>query len=505
MNGTPMRKIVAFLIIAAGALGLQFGAALALGEDVFVVPRVPVQAQAESATAAKSIAQMQGRRRAMDILLRRLTVEEDWVFLPRLSASEAAPAGAAAEGAAEESAGIADPNAAFDPYAQARALDSSVKQPIALTDRDLETLESSFEVYSEKSSATTYRAYITYRFKPDAVRKLLKNAHLPYSETQTRTALVLPVLQTENGVYLWEQNNPWMAAWKARPLNNELTPMAAPLSDLEDAALITAQQALALDAEKLAAIADHYSVSQVIVAHARLRRENGEDKLTVRLVNGYRETATLAPQLEIDPALLGLEEPAAPAPAEKSPEDDFAAKVGDILAQTVLTAPSGDFPALAENSIEAVIAKYASGWKALTLIDHSSEAVLETTAFFSSLADWTKIRAGLVATPLVGSVQVFALSPGGAEMRLKVFGDPRRLTVAMENYGVVFWTEDNERWFLATPSIANRLRGARSLRRSHGGVFGAEAISPYDDGPRIEPASRFDDRAAPETKIEQRY
>ena len=28
---------------------------------------------------------------------------------------------------------------------------------------------------------------------------------IPYSEAQTRTALVLPVLQTENGQYLWEE------------------------------------------------------------------------------------------------------------------------------------------------------------------------------------------------------------------------------------------------------------------------------------------------------------
>lgn len=496
-----MRNFIAFLFAAGAALLLQSGAAWAIGEDVFVVPRVPVQAQADSATAAKAVAQMQGRQRAMDILLRRLTIEKDWIYLPKLAAQQPADA-------APVAAPAADPNAAYDPYAQAKLLDSGVKTPIALTDEDLEGLESSFEVYAEKSSATTYRAYITYRFKPDAVRKLLKNAHIPYSETQTRTALVLPVLQTENGVYLWEQNNPWMAAWKARPLNNELTPMAAPLGDLEDAALITAQDALALDPDKLAAIAEHYSVSQVIVAHARLRQQNGQDQLTVRLINGYRETATLAPSLEIDPALLDLDDAAAPAPAqpEKSPEDDFTAKVGDILAQNVLTAPSGNFPTLAEDSIEQIIANYASGWKALTLIDHSTESVLETTAFFSSLADWTKIRAGLVATPLVSSVQVFALSPRGAEMRLKVFGDPRRLAVTMENYGVTFWSEDKEHWFLATPALANQLSGSRRLRRSRGGLFG-EATPQDGDQPVIEPASasQFDDQAAPETKIEQHY
>ncbi len=496
MIGTVMRRISTALAVAAAAFGAQFGAALAVGEDVFVVPRVPVQAQAETATTAKAMAQMQGRRRAMDILLHRITVEEDWIYLPSLATAAPAPTDADATG----------PTGEFDPYATAAAgaygqrQDLESKQAIFLTDHDLETLESSFEVYGEKSSATTYRAFITYRFKPDAVRRLLKSARLPYSETQTRTALVLPVLQTDTGVYLWESNNPWMAAWKSRPLNNELTPMAAPLGDLEDAALITARDALALNPEKLAAIADHYAVSQVIVAHARLKQQGGQDQLMVRLINAHRESAILTPVAELDPAMAELAEDTAP--AQRAPEDDFAARVGDVLAQASFLEPSGNFPALAERAIETAIAKYASGWKALTLIDHSTEAVYETTAFYDSLQEWTKIRAGLVATPLVGSVQVFALSPVGAELRLKIFGDPRRLTVAMENYGVVFWTEGGERWFLAPPKKANALRGSRQLRR-HRGIFGEDQTG-RGAGQRIERASETEEQS-PETKIEQQY
>lgn len=499
MSGTMMRRFSTMLAAAAAAIGAQVGAALAVSEDVFVVPRVPVQAQAETATNAKTIAQMQGRRRAVDILLRRITVEEDWIYLPSLMAP------APAEASADPGADGATPT--FDPYATAAAggygqrEDTESKRNITLTDHDLETLESSFEVYGEKSSATTYRAFITYRFKPDAVRRLLKNARLPYSETQTRTALVLPVLQTDTAVYLWESNNPWMAAWKSRPLNNELTPMAAPLGDLEDVALISAKEALALNPAKLAAIADHYAVSQVIVAHARLKQLTGQDQLMVRLINAHRETAVLAPSAELDPALGEFDDHAAP--AQHAPEDDFAAKVGDVLAQASFLEPSGNFPALAERAIEIAIAKYASGWKALTLIDHSTEAVYETTAFYDSLEEWTKIRSGLVATPLVGSVQVFALSPGGAELRLKVFGDPRRLTVAMENYGVVFWNEGGDRWFLAPPKKANALRGSRELRRRRG-LFGEETTTPDDRG-RVERASETEAESAPETKIEQRY
>jgi hypothetical protein len=451
------------LAIAAALILVGFsGAARAAIDDVFVVPRVPVQATAETATAAKESAQAAGRRRAIDILLRRLTPEEDWIYLPSLSTGEAASAAGGAAG----------------------------RQAIAIGPADLVALEQGFEVYGEKASSSSYRAYITYRFKPDAIRRLLKDARIPYSEAQTRVALVLPVLQTDSGVYLWESNNPWMAAWKVRPYTHELTPMIAPLGDLEDAAAITPRQALAGDAGALAAIAAKYNVSQVIVAHARLRQAEGAHQLTVRLVNAHRESGkadlsdVFGEEIEID-----VPDDADQTFTYSEGDEDFAAKVGEVLAQTTLSEPAGNFPSLAERAIDAAIAVYASGWKRRTLIDHSKESRLPVTAFFDSIEDWSKIRSALIATPLVGSVQVSALSRRGAEMSVRVFGEPARMQVAMENQGVVFWTETGDRWFLATPSVAGKFRGRRFLRERRG-LFGLED-TPGEDGPQ--PAS-----AAPE-------
>ena len=457
--------------------------ALAVGEDVFVVPRVTVQAQADSATAAKARAQAQGRRRAMDILLRRLTVEDDWPYLPRLAGNEPqAPEGDAATGAAS--------GAAFDPLAQTPSdpnalpgnqitlpndiIDPAFATPqrriITLTDRDLEELESGFEVYNEKSSPRTYRAFITYRFKPAAVRRLLRDSQIPYSEAQTRTALVLPVLQTQNDIYLWEENNPWMAAWKVRPYNNELTPMIAPLGDLEDQAAVSPRQALALDAETLQVMADRYSVSQVIVAHAYLRQVNGEDRLRVRLINGIRESGELS----------GLDEFVSPTDNIDDVANDFgssdadfiAAKSGDVLAEARFRRPSGNFPVLAEDAIETAIAKYATPWKQQTLIDHTEAALLEASAYFASIGEWAQIRSALVSTPLIGSIKVRSMSRRGAEMLVRAYGDPGKLIVAMEAQGLTLWTEDGERWLIATPVTAQGVRNQRQDDRRRSGLFG---------------------------------
>ena len=446
-------RITAFLAVIL--VFFSAGPAMAVGEDVFVVPRVAVQAKADSATAAKRIAQQNGRRQAMDILLRRLTVEDDWPYLPSLATGEPADVGTEP---------LADPALGPDPWASDEG-----QSAISITDDMLEDLESGFEVYSEKSSSTTYRAFITYRFKPDAVRKLLKDAQIPYSEAQTRTALVVPVLQTGNGVYLWEENNPWMAAWKVRPYNNELTPMIAPLGDLEDAAAVSARQALAINKEALTTLAERYSVPQVIVAHAYLQQRDGEDRLRVRFINGYRETTGLpAPVGEFADTDDRLAENA----IVRGPStNDFSqAAVGDVLAEAWFSQPSGNFPVLAERAIEETIAKYAKPWKERTLIDHTVAALLNVSAFYNSLGEWAKIRAALTSTPLVGAVQVRSLSRGGAEMLIQAFGDPSKLIVAMEAQGLVLWSTDGEEWSIATPSTASEWQTRGQDRR---GIFGA--------------------------------
>ncbi len=442
-------------------------AALAIGEDVFVVPRVTVQAQADSATAAKAAAQLRGRRQAIDFLLRRLTVEEDWIYLPTLATGEPA----AAEGYADR--GV-----------------------ISLTDRDLELLESGFEVYNEKSSAKTYRAFITYRFKPDTIRKLLRDARIPYSEAQTRTALVLPVLQTRNGTYLWEDNNPWMAAWKVRPYDNELTPMVAPLGDLEDAATISAQQALALNGNALAALADRYSVSQIIVAHAFLQQAEGEDRLRVRLINGFKEQAGVDDIEELGE--IENSNTVVSAYNQGPATNEFiSARVGEVLAESWFKQPSGNFPTLAERSIEGAIAKHAKPWKERTLIDHSASALLSVSAHYRSLGEWAQIRSALVSTPLIGYVQVRSLSRLGAEMLIQSYGEPSKLIVAMEAQGLALWTEDGDYWQIATPGAA---QDERRKNRGRGGRFGAAE----DDDDAYRPTS-FDDRENEPAKTETRF
>ncbi len=351
----PIRALVlGTMIISAMVLSVGLARAEAPNSAVFTVPQVPVYAEADTAAAAQQRAQDQGRRRAMDLLLRRLTAEADWEYLPTL-----------ARGRAPNASG-AIPELGFD-------VQYVAKVPVQLTAADLPQLEEGFAIFDEKTSGTTYRAKITYRFKPAGVRQVLEAANLPYSEAQAREALIIPVLETAEGLYLWETNNPWARAWLARPLMNELTPLRLPVGDQLDVEAMTAQSAKALNVNAFAPVAQRYNAQQVILAHGRLRESNGEFRLQVRLIDAYLAGRTAgSPALPTEPADsaslydsddgFGRQQVAISAAPEK----------GAVLTEAYFKGPGDDFPALAQRAVEATVTKYARSWKAQTLVDHSA-------------------------------------------------------------------------------------------------------------------------------------
>jgi hypothetical protein len=443
------------LLILVTFLAFGFGAARAQSQNaaVFTVPEVPVYAEADTAAAAQRLAQEQGRRRAMDLLLRRLTAEEDWVYLPTLAADRPAEAASAVPDMAEE---------AYVPEMAEGSYGITAKRAVQVQAEDLTAIEEGFAIFDEKTSRTTYRARITYRFKPSAVRSLLETANLPYSEAQARRALILPVLQTENGVYLWEAKNAWARAWLARPLNNELTPLILPNGDSRDIQMAPIEEVRALSPEVLAELAERYNTQQIILALGKLEEGEGEYRLYVQLLDAYLDGRTSARQrldasrsaeLYDDTEGYGSDGVVTPDAAALT-----AAQRGGVLVDAYFRGPTGDFPALAQRAVESTVAKYAKGWKAQTLVDHSAVRSLTLTAWFGTLDEWADIRLALEGTPLVREMKVGAFNNENAVIDLSVIGDQDQFLLAMRQENLTVWQGPRGDWNIASFDLAQQLQ-----------------------------------------------
>ena len=220
MGGSARLATAARCAACALALSLILAYGTARGEAVFTVAHVPIDAEAASSAEARELAIAAGQRSALEILLRRLTVED---------ASLPAPA------------------------------EDSVAAMVA-----------GFEIDRELVSTTRYRASLTVDFDPAEVRRLLRESGVAYAETVSKPVLVVAVQRDPGGILLWEDGNRWRRAWEERPPNGGLVPILLPLGDIIDLGAVDAKRALASDAKALGALGRLYGTSAVAIAVAGL-------------------------------------------------------------------------------------------------------------------------------------------------------------------------------------------------------------------------------------------
>ncbi|HCX66793.1 MAG TPA: DUF2066 domain-containing protein, partial [Rhodobiaceae bacterium] len=202
--------VSAFRLLLAPLCVIVFAAAIAgsaAAADVFTVRGVHVDKTAESATAARSAAQAEGQRLALTAMMKKLTLPDDWGSLPDVD-------------------------------------DATAQNAVR-----------GFQVASEKTSSTRYIADMIVSFQPEAVRRLLRGAGIPFAETQARPAVLLPVLRRGGKLMLWEENNPWRDAWASLRPADELAPLILPIGEIMEMNNVPAETAISNTEEARAALA----------------------------------------------------------------------------------------------------------------------------------------------------------------------------------------------------------------------------------------------------------
>ena len=189
---------------------------------------VKVDATADNAAAARTVARLDGQRRALSKVVDGLTGSTDETKLPKLD------------------------------------------------DQAITDMVVSFEVANEKMSAVRYLADYTFHFRPAKIRQLLRNAGIAFSTSPGKPVVVVPVYQDGDNSVLWDDPNPWREAWAQLPAGTGPTRLSLPLGGLADVSAIDAGQARSGDPEALTAIAQGNGGDEALVAAATAQRQNGQ-------------------------------------------------------------------------------------------------------------------------------------------------------------------------------------------------------------------------------------
>ena len=337
-------------LLAPLALVVTLAMPVAAAErDIFTVAAVPVDATAANAAAARDQARADGQLRAYQILLGRMTLASDADRLPKPSTAV------------------------------------------------LNDVISSFEVAKEKTSAVRYLANYTFHFNAEAVRRLLRQAGIPFAETPSKPLLVLALFSTGARPTLWEDPNPWRDAWVRSPPPTGLVPLTMPYGDLEDVSAIDAETAGAGDKDHLRAIAHRYGDADVLVTQATLKSDAAPHTLTVTSTR-YASTGDQGGQ---------------------SWQGSFPATPGESDADLMARATT------------ATVQQIQDAWKKANLLDFGKTATIVVRVPIADLASWIAVRDRLTATPAVKRAALLALDREEARVSISFYGDPNQLRLAL--------------------------------------------------------------------------
>jgi hypothetical protein len=368
-----LRLMTACALLLLGAVAMRAGPAPAQESDEAYSATVKVDATADSAAAAREMARIDGQRRALAAVIEHLS-----------GASEPA-------------------------------------KPPKLDDKTITDMVASFEVANEHMSAVRYVADYTFHFRPSKVRRLVRVAETPPTESGSksspdkspadsggkspaegaskpsveggnRVVVVLPVYQDGSNLVLWDDPNPWRMAWSERPAGSGPGRLVLPLGDAGDLAAIDAEKAGSGKSEALTAITQRNRGSEAVVVVATARRQ-GEKLAGLDIsVKRYRYGHLVDTQAS-------------------SFEADAAESEAEFL----------------KRAAESTAAEIESGAKRNAGARSDQPVSLTVTVPITSLGEWVQVRDRLASVSAIRKIDLLSLSRQEARIEVKYVGSQDQL------------------------------------------------------------------------------
>ena len=236
------------------------------------------------------------------------------------------------------------------------------------------------------------------------MRAHLRNYELPYSDIQSRAAILLPILQKRDGerleTLLWEDGNFWRAAFAKQDLDNILTPLLLPLGGVAEQSALSAEDALRGDANAFSSLSQIYGTPHILLAHAIY-----EEGPLIHLRLSWRHVGFTPKERDSTISFF------------ITPEPDFSGQKG--------------LPFM-EQAVQTVLRIVSEGWKRRAQIDATSteqEHLLE--ARFRTLEEWRQIIEGLQKIAVLESHRVRSVGRRKAQIEVRFRGTTETFALAL--------------------------------------------------------------------------
>jgi hypothetical protein len=283
------------------------------------------------------------------------------------------------------------------PDAERKALELLIRRLVAEVDVEklpplepaqIETMVSGFEFENERPSANRYVATLRVAFVPDQVRGYLRGAGVAFVDRMATPMLVVPLVRSTLGVSPLEERTEWREAWTRVSAVDGIVPMTLVKADKPDLDAMSPEQAFVGDMAAIAKLAERYSAKRVLVVIA-----TGEPE------GPYTVSATLHDLV-----------------------------IGEHFDQPGATGIA------ASKLLEAAVrqrTRIEEDYKAIAAVSRDWANAVEAVVPIKALADWIRTRKRLQHSPIIRRVDVRALEPEQAYVRIEHFGTREQLEKAL--------------------------------------------------------------------------
>lgn len=272
-----------------------------------------------------------------------------------------------------------------------------------------------FSIANERSSAVRYLADLTVRFDPVAVRRLLRNANIPFTETLSKPLVVVPMMRSDAAApwLLWDDTNVWRSAWARVPQDLGLVGLIVPAGTRDDAAALSATQAAGKDLAALNALAQKYNAGGAVIVMA----------------------TGMGDMLEINVSEVRSDLPAEDMSLMESPQ------AGQSRDEFLTAAATGAAFAVQDS------------WMHRNRVAFGGTTQITVLVPVTDLKDWLVVKKRLDDVPLIDRMDVQAMTKDRAQVTLYYAGAQRQLELAMSQHDLTL-AQQNGVWIIQARNSA---------------------------------------------------
>jgi hypothetical protein len=296
-------------------------------------------------------------------------------------------------------------------------LSAQVQLP-ELTDEEVEGMVNGVSIRKEQNSTTRYIATLDVSVNEQAIKQLLQEQGIPYSEERAPSISLLPLVIAADSVTS-EGGEGWRQAWEDLDLSHSMTP-ATILRPRQDLDVATVRAVLAGDAEALAAMQGDYGYGPLVVAVGEAAKGSFVTRLagadSVGAINFGRSDT------------FGGD--------AKTAARSAAATAFAIIENRWKLTQSGEAPTTEVKYEEGTAGAPSAGGTSPPKGEVPRNVVAQVE--FSGLKDWQDMRGRLMNVAGIQALEVNSLSARAASITFDYAGSLGRLQKELDQNGFVF-------------------------------------------------------------------